>query len=208
MIDLSFFPDDSVSWNDIRLPVFLSFFLSTFAPACHTYKGNTKTALWYNLCTWTVTLCFGSWFHALDSDWQSCAHQQAKGVFWRFGECWPVHLGHVRSHVNPSDAHLPGTCSICVYVQHRNRTPPLLSCSTLNPYALFFPSLNADVRECILQSESHFRCHTSMHYKVNAGHVGLWKMSKSLCTENWPVAGNAYLDGRVKSVVILVSFVL
>lgn len=130
-----------------------SFFFPTFAPACILYKGNTKTALWHNLCTWNVTLCFGSWFHALDSDWLSCAHQQAKRVFWRFGECWPTHLGHVRSRVNPSDAHLLGTCSICVHVQHHNGTSPLLSCSTLSPYALF-SSLNVDVGECALQSES------------------------------------------------------
>lgn len=64
-----------------------------------------------------------------------------------------------------------------------------------------FSSLNVDVGECTLQSESQFRCPTSMHYKVNAGHVGFRKMLKSLCTENCTVATNAYLYGRVGSVV-------
>lgn len=173
MMDLLMFLSREMTWC---CQVF--FFLSTFVPTCLSYKGNTKTALWHNLCTWTVTLCFGSWSHALDSDWQSCAHQQAKGVFWLFGECWPVHLGHVRSRVNPSDAHLLGTCSICVHMQHRNGTPPLLSCSTLSPYALFFGS-DAAVGELTLQSESQFSCRTSTHYKVNTGHVGFRKMSGS-----------------------------
>lgn len=74
------------------------------------------------------------------------------------------------------------------------------------PLCSFFSSLNADVGECTLQSESQFRCHTNMHYKVNAGRAGFRKMPKSLCTENWTVATNVYLDGRVGSVVTFVSF--